>query len=156
MTCGIDNTFVVINYFFYDGKPYACASVFLFAVELLKYFKYFSGEFFFKTNTVVGDADVKIFFIGWQFCTVDFIIIYNMGPDCYAGWYTGLRKFERITNEVIHELTKLEGDNFSFANFFYNYDCMLFLNDFFELFFYFFYNDIQICFFKFSFCSAEP
>ena len=49
---------VVVNDFLYDGKPDACACIFIFAMQPLKYSKYFFGEVFFKSDAFVGNGNM--------------------------------------------------------------------------------------------------
>ena len=57
-----DDAVVVVNYFLDNREADAGAGVFIFAMELLEYFKYFCTEFFFKTNAIVRNGDMAVIF----------------------------------------------------------------------------------------------
>ena len=53
---------MILNNFFYDGKPDSGAVDFLFFIQTLEYFKDAVFVFWVKTDTIVWNADVAIFF----------------------------------------------------------------------------------------------
>ncbi len=56
----------------------------------------------------------------------------------------GIGKFERIADEIIHELAKLERDDIGIAEAFGFYDRALFFQGFPDIFFYIIYDQLQI------------
>ena len=57
---------MILDYFFYDGKPDACACIYFFTVKFLKYFKNAFAKMGFEADAVVFNGDMAIVFFGWK------------------------------------------------------------------------------------------
>ena len=58
---------MIFYYFFYDRQPDTGTFIYFFAVQLLEHTKNTFTEMGFKTNSIVPDGNMTIFFFGRKF-----------------------------------------------------------------------------------------
>lgn len=145
LTIGINGAAVRQDDLFAKGETDAGAFVLITGIESLEYGEDLFGEGGVEADAVIGDVYCPERSGGIEVGKLDRLASgYAACADADDRSLIFGRKFQGVADEVIEELVHLQRHGFDYGQLKGFYRCVFLFDDEFEVFFYFFYNGIEV------------
>src|SRR4051812_21779900 len=110
-----NNSAMIIDYFFYDSQTNTCARIFMLTMKFLKYLEDAVLILLIETNAVISYTDMPIIFIMPKSIRIQSGAFYHCTFYYNMRGTLGVRKFECIVDEVVHQLSELKRNDINSA-----------------------------------------